>query len=132
MAQGVTPELRLLLIDDDPAFYRAVKEIAEPHGFEVAAAEASRIYKSTIRSWSPTLVLVDLKTRYLDGVEILKGLAAIKCTAAIVLASDLDPGTLDAALRLGGERGLKMDSVLQKPASPHELNELLLRHKPAQ
>lgn len=132
MTHGDRPTLRLLVVDDDLAFHRLVEEAAEPHGFEVAAADASRIYKSTIRSWSPTLIVMDLKMPYIDGLEILHDLAAIKCTASIVLASDLDLGTLDSALRLGTERGLKMAGVLQKPVQLHELDDLLVKYKSAE
>ncbi len=128
IVHGDQPTLRLLVIDDDLAFHGLVKDAAEEYGFEVAAPAAATIFKSTIRSWSPTLIVMDLKSPSNDAVEVLRDLAAIKCAASIVLASRLDPRTLDGALRLGAEHGLKMDGVLRKPVSRRELDDLLVRY----
>jgi EAL domain-containing protein (putative c-di-GMP-specific phosphodiesterase class I) len=123
--------LRLLMIDDDPAFCRLVKRVAEPHGFEAITTDSPKNFERTARSWSPTLIVMDLQMPGRDGIELLRDLALNKCTAPIVVTSGLDRRTLDAALRLGAERGLKMDAVLQKPASFDDLNNLMRRHKPA-
>jgi DNA-binding response OmpR family regulator len=126
------PTLRLLVIDDDLAFHELVKDVAEPHGFEVAVPAASKIFKSTIRSWSPTVIVMDLKRPGSDSMEILCDLAAIKCTASIILVSRLDSRTMDSALRLGTERGLKMAGVIRKPVPRRELDDLLVRHTRAE
>ncbi|MGC2411435.1 MAG: hypothetical protein WA459_01905 [Stellaceae bacterium] len=125
---GDQPPLRLLVIDDDLVFHGLVKDIAEEYGFEVAAPAAAKIFKSTIRSWSPTFIIMGLDSPRNDAVEILRDLAVIKCTASIVLASRLDTRMLDNALRLGAERGLKMDGVLRKPVPRRELDDLLVRY----
>jgi two-component system response regulator RegA len=129
---GDKPILRLLVIGDDLTLHELVKDVAEPHGFEVAAPAASKIFKSTTRSWSPTLIVMDLKRPSSDGIEILYDLAVIKCTASIILVSSLDSRTLDSALRLGAERGLKMAGVIRKPVPRRELDDLLVRHKGAE
>jgi CheY-like chemotaxis protein len=122
--------LRLLLIDDDPAFCRLVKRVAEPHGFEVITTGDPEKFKRTAQSWNPTLIVMDLQMPGTDGIELLRDLAGDKCGAPIVLSSGLDLRTLDAAQRLGAERGLKMDGVLQKPVPLEQLNDLIARHKP--
>src|SRR6266436_4904924 len=99
--------LRLLMIDDDQAFCRFVKRVAELHGFEVMATDDPENFKRTAQSWNPTLIVMDLQMPGKDGIELLRDLALNKCAAPIVLASGLDRRTLDSALRLGAERGLK-------------------------
>ena len=128
---GDEPALRLLVIDDDLAFHALVRDVAEPHGYAVAAPAASKIFKSTIRSWSPTLIVMHLKGPVEDGIEMLRDLAVINCTAPIVLASNLDPRTLESVVRVGTEHGLKMAGVLRKPVARRELDDLVVKHKGA-
>ena len=123
--------LRLAMIDDDPAFCRLVTRVAQPHGFEVVATHDPKQFMGTIQSWVPTLIVMDLQMPGTDGIELLRDLALNQCTASIILASGLDSRTLDAALRLGAERGLKMGGTLQKPVSLQEMRDLLARYRPA-
>ncbi|MGC2412815.1 MAG: EAL domain-containing response regulator [Stellaceae bacterium] len=123
--------LRLLLIDDDPAFCRLITRVAEAQGFEVIVTDDPESFKRLVHSWAPTLIFMDLQMPGKDGIELLRDLALNRCAAPIVLSSGLDLRTLDSAVRLGAERGLKMDSALQKPVPLHDLNDLLARHKPA-
>lgn len=122
---------RLLIIDDDLAFSRMVKRVADPHGFDVVTTDDPASFRQTARSWSPTLIIMDLQMPGTDGIELLRDLALDKCKAEIVLSSGLDLRTLDAARHLGAERGLKMQGVLHKPIPLNELNELMARQKPA-
>jgi EAL domain-containing protein (putative c-di-GMP-specific phosphodiesterase class I) len=122
--------LRLLMIDDDPAYCRLVKRVAEPHGFEVIVTDDPKDFQKAAQSWCPTLVIMDLQMPGKDGIELLRELAIGKCSAAIVLSSGLDLRTLEAGHRLGAERGLKMERVLQKPVSLEQLNDLMVRLKP--
>src|SRR6266581_4146373 len=121
---------RLLMIDDNLAFGRLVKRVAEQHGFDVTVTDDPENFKRALQSWRPTLIVMDLQMPGKDGVELLRDLALNKCTAPIVLASGLDLRTLDAALRLGTERGLRMSGILQKPAALQDLTDLMARHKP--
>src|SRR5260221_13597327 len=115
---------RLLMIDDDLAFCRLIKRVAEPQGFDVIATDDPENFKITAQSWNPTLIFMDLQMPGKDGIELLRDLALNKCTAPIVLTSGLDSRTLDSAMRLGTERGLKMAGVLQKPVPLQDLNDL--------
>jgi EAL domain-containing protein (putative c-di-GMP-specific phosphodiesterase class I) len=130
MEEKMSKNLRLLMIDDDLAFGRLIKRVAEPQGFEVITTDDPEKFKKTAQSWSPTLIVMDLQMPTQDGIELLRDLAVSKCTAPIVLSSGLDLRTLEAAQRLGTERGLKMEGVLQKPVPLQDLNDLMVRHKP--
>jgi EAL domain-containing protein (putative c-di-GMP-specific phosphodiesterase class I) len=62
-----------------------------------------------------------------DGIELMRHLALGQCTAHVVVASALDDRTVEATLRLGAERGLKMGGALAKPARSQAVRNLLKR-----
>jgi EAL domain-containing protein (putative c-di-GMP-specific phosphodiesterase class I)/ActR/RegA family two-component response regulator len=118
---------RLLIIDDDDAFARLVKRVAIPLQYEVATTKSLEEFRSAANHWSPTLVFLDLNMPGCDGIETLNQLALAQCTAQVIVASGLDSRTINAAMRLGSERGLKMAGSLIKPAKLQDLRSLLIR-----
>jgi EAL domain-containing protein (putative c-di-GMP-specific phosphodiesterase class I) len=118
---------RLLIIDDDDAFARFVKKVAQSLGFEVVAANDPDEFKMTAKAWAPTLVILDLNMPGCDGVELMRYLALAQCGAHIVVASGLDDRTVEATVRLGAERGLKMGGALAKPARLQTVRDLLTK-----
>jgi len=121
---------RLLIVDDEPGIVRLIKRIGEGSGFEVVATEDPRAFQKAARSWRPTLIIMDLKMPGVDGIQLLRDLAADKCAAQVVLASGEDCKVLETALQLGRERGLRMRGMLQKPIHVETLRELLATFKP--
>ena len=116
---------RLLVIDDDSAFGRLVQRIGQPLGIEVACSDGAD-WAEQLRHWRPSIIILDLQMPGIDGIEILRGLAAAGCTAKIHLASgSIDGRTLERAARLGGERGLDMGPTLQKPMRAESLRGVL-------
>ncbi|HML10523.1 MAG TPA: EAL domain-containing response regulator [Stellaceae bacterium] len=118
---------RLLVIDDDDAFARFVEKVARSLGFEVVAVSDPNEFKMTAKAWAPTLVILDLNMPGCDGVELLRHLALMQCGAHVVVASGLDDRTLEATVRLGAERGLKMGGALAKPARLQTVRDLLTK-----
>jgi EAL domain-containing protein (putative c-di-GMP-specific phosphodiesterase class I) len=121
---------RLLVVDDDPGFGRIMKKVAEQSGFEVLVAEDARIVAKTAQSWCPTVILLDLQMPNIDGVEVLRALAADKSGAHVVLTSGADGKVVEAAMQLGRDRGLKMAGVLPKPVRIEVMREFLAGFKP--
>ncbi|MGE5270823.1 MAG: EAL domain-containing response regulator [Thiohalocapsa sp.] len=117
---------RLLAIDDEPAIGRFVQRAAESIGFEVVTTDDAAKFTKTARLWHPTVVVLDLIMPGTDGIELLRALAADKCPADVVVVSGSDGKVLEAAMRLGHERGLRMSGMLQKPLRLEALRELLL------
>jgi len=115
---------RLLLIDDDPGSRRVIKKMAEGLGFEVVATEDPDCFIKKARNWRPSVITLDLMMPQADGVQLLRGLAADKCNAQIVLTSGADGKVLQTALQLGRERGLRMSGTLGKPMSVDEFRAL--------
>ena len=124
MGGDISPN-RLLIIDDDDSFTRFVKKVAVSSGFSVITTGDPDEFRMTAKSWAPTLVILDLSMPGCDGIELLRHLAMVQCVAHVVVASGLDDRTVEATLRLGAERGLKMGGALAKPARLHALRELL-------
>ncbi len=69
--------------------------------------------------------MLDLNMPGTDGIQILRGLAADQCAADVVVSSGADSSILEAAMRLGHERGLKMSGSLPKPIRIETLREML-------
>jgi EAL domain-containing protein (putative c-di-GMP-specific phosphodiesterase class I) len=121
---------RLLVVDDEPSIGRLVKRVAESVGFEVVATEDPVVFAKTARQWHPSVIMLDLSIPGTDGIQLLRGLAADKCTAHIVLMSGADGKVLEVAQQLGRERGLNMGKLLPKPMRIETLRELLREFKP--
>jgi EAL domain-containing protein (putative c-di-GMP-specific phosphodiesterase class I)/AmiR/NasT family two-component response regulator len=116
---------RVLVIDDEPAFSRLIKHTAEGSGFEVIITEDARDFATAARSWHPTVILLDLNMPGTDGIQLLRALAADQCAAHVVISSGADSKVLEAAMRLGHQRGLKMSGVLPKPIRIETLRKML-------
>jgi EAL domain-containing protein (putative c-di-GMP-specific phosphodiesterase class I) len=116
---------RLLLIDDEIAFGQIVKRVAQSDGFEVVVTDDAAAFINAARLWHPSVIMLDLKMPGTDGIQLLRTLAADKCTAEIVLTSGADSKVLDAAIELGRERGLRMSAAMPKPLGAAMLRERL-------
>src|SRR5690242_15662462 len=114
---------RLLMIDDEQAFAQTVKRVVEGCGFEVVVTDDPAIFSNAARLWCPSVIMLDLKMPAVDGVQLLRSLAADKSPAQIIITSGADEKVLEAALQLGRERGLNMAGVLQKPVRAESLRE---------
>jgi EAL domain-containing protein (putative c-di-GMP-specific phosphodiesterase class I) len=121
---------RLLVVDDEPSIGRLVKRVAEKLGFDVVVTGDPGVFAKTARQWHPNIIILDLNIPGTDGIQLLRGLAADKCASHIVLTSGADGKVLEAAKRLGQERGLNMAKPLPKPVRVETLRELLRKFKP--
>jgi EAL domain-containing protein (putative c-di-GMP-specific phosphodiesterase class I) len=121
---------RLLVVDDDQGIGRLIKRVAEGSGFDVVVREDPRVLGKTARSWHPAIIIIDLQMPGVDGIELLRDLAADRSSAQVILASGVDGKVLESALQLGRERGLSMAGMLEKPIRLETLRELLGTVKP--
>jgi len=120
----------LLAIDAEPAFGRLIKAAAEKLGFRAEATNDAHNFPNLARLHRPDVIIMDLKMPDIDGVQMLRNLAADQCAARIILASGSDGRVLDAAMRLGRERRLQMYGVLPKPFRLETLHALLEGFRP--
>ncbi len=81
MSQSLLPQLRdllceenawdgaggILVIDDDDANRELIAETLEAEGCEVRTAASGEAALQLLRSWSPSLILLDLRMPQMDG-----------------------------------------------------------------
>jgi EAL domain-containing protein (putative c-di-GMP-specific phosphodiesterase class I) len=120
-------EDRLLVIDDDAGFRNYVRRVGETAGFETLVTGDAASFKKHVRSWHPSVIVIDLNMPGADGIELLRDLVEAKSKARIVIASGVDLKLLETAERLASERGLVIAGTLQKPIRADLLRETLER-----
>jgi EAL domain-containing protein (putative c-di-GMP-specific phosphodiesterase class I) len=118
---------RLLIIDDDNTFRNYARRVGEASGFETFSTGDAAEFRTQIRSWHPSVIMMDLNMPGADGIQLLRDLVEAKSTARILIASGADAKVLETAERLAGERGLAIAGALQKPIRAAALKETLER-----
>lgn len=109
---------RVLLIDDEPVFFKMVEHALKPRGYEVEYAKTGLDGLRTAGTFDPEIIIVDVKLPDLDGYEVVQRLRStprFRGTPIIFLTSQTDlPNKLK-----GFEVGA--DDFLGKPFQPEEL-----------
>jgi two-component system, OmpR family, KDP operon response regulator KdpE len=118
---------RLLLIDDEAPFVKAMGVSLRAMGYQVDAAATGAAGLAKAATTTPDVIVLDLGLPDMDGLEVLSGLRAWTSVPVIVLsARDLDDAKV-AALDSGA------DDYVTKPFSMNELLARIraaLRHRP--
>ncbi len=123
------PIPRVVIVDDDPGFGEFVRKVAQGCGYDALVMTEAATFLAEIARGQPDLIMLDLQMPDTDGVEVLRALADLGCTAAILVMSGFDAKVVDTARRLGAARGLKMGQVLTKPIRAADLRDVLIEFK---
>jgi EAL domain-containing protein (putative c-di-GMP-specific phosphodiesterase class I)/CheY-like chemotaxis protein len=123
---------RLAIIDDEKGICDVLGRIATECGFEVFTATSPTLFLRAARETAYDFIILDLHMPGVDGVELLRELATLSSKAQILLTSGIDGNVLDAAFRLGQERGLDMAGIIRKPIRLRDLRRLLESLTPKQ
>jgi DNA-binding response OmpR family regulator len=118
-------QLRLLVIDDEPALAEFVAQVAKECGFRPMLTADDGAFREAFRAEKPDVVVLDLGMPGMDGVELLRFLAAEKNNAPVLIFSGFDRRVLESAFRLGEALGQRMVGPLEKPVRFQELERLL-------
>jgi len=116
---------RLLIVDDNLDILKMVRRMAEQLGMSVDTAAGGREALSAAGATQPDVIMLDLSMPEMDGIELLRKLAAQGCTASIVLMTGFDSFYMEAARKIGEVTGLKVAGTLNKPLRIAELKALL-------
>ncbi|MDO8605837.1 MAG: EAL domain-containing response regulator [Phaeospirillum sp.] len=116
---------RLLIVDDEKEFGAFVAKVALSAGFKVKLTSRPQEFEAVAAEWNPTLVALDLQMPEMDGIELLRHLAANHSSARILIMSGVDGRVLDAAKRVGVERGLDIAGTITKPVRAKDLKAML-------
>lgn len=116
---------RLLVIDDEPALADFVAQVASECGFTPILTRDDRSFRDVVVNQRPDMVALDLGMPGMDGVELLRFLAAEHSPAPVLIISGFDRRVLESAFRLGEALGLTMIGPLEKPVRFQELERVL-------
>ena len=122
---------RLLLIDDEPTLAEFLADAARESGFDPVITGEDEEFKSSFRDQRPDMVALDLGMPGMDGVELIRFLAAEDYSSPVLIVSGFDRRVLETAFRLGAALGLTMVGPLEKPVRFEVLEETLSRLKAA-
>lgn len=115
LVEGIEPEPRVLLVEDDRAVSSALAQVLTRYGMRTALASTMAGARELKDAFAPTVVLVDLHLPDGNGMELVRWLAQAGDCGIVVLTGDLDIGTRVAGLDIGA------DDYIAKPPSNREL-----------
>src|SRR6266702_6434066 len=109
---------KILVVDDELQIARVLKTTLSARGYSVRTASDGDDALQVMKSWTPDLVVTDLRMPNMDGVELCRHLRAKSGIPIIVLSVRNEERTKVEALDAGA------DDYVTKPFS---VNELLAR-----
>jgi two-component system nitrate/nitrite response regulator NarL len=100
--------LRVLVVDDDPAFLALAARLLAELGFEhVATTPDAATALATAEAERPSAALVDVGLPDRNGIELARQLAALPWSPRVVLTStDADAVSAASAVALGNGAGV--------------------------
>ncbi|MFO1155090.1 MAG: response regulator [Rhodospirillales bacterium] len=118
-------EQRLLICDDEPAFGRFVKTVAEELGYTVHMTTDGHAFTEAYGSFRPTTIVLDMIMPGMDGNELVLWLAKRKCTARVIIITGYTPDYATHAKILAEFKGLRPVTTLHKPIEISQLRAVL-------
>jgi Response regulator containing CheY-like receiver domain and AraC-type DNA-binding domain len=108
---------KILVIDDSPFIYKAVKKSLEPCGYEIVGhAENGLIGLEMYDRLNPDIITLDVTMPVMDGIETASNLFKINPDVNLIMLSAMgDEDLINAAKNLG------VRYFLSKPFKSNEL-----------
>lgn len=117
-------DLRLLVIDDDPAICMLLADLASGFGYDTTTASTpDEIFERLGGSYA--LVMLDLSLGETDGMRVMRALAEEQPGANLVLLTGADTSVLQGARRVAELSGFHVVASVSKPASIADLENIL-------
>src|SRR5215470_12220839 len=116
------PKGNILVVDDEPQITRVLKTTLASQGYGVRSAADGQDALDQLKSWSPDLIITDLRMPRVDGLELCRAVRLGSHIPIIVLSVKSEEIMKVQALDAGA------DDYVTKPFS---LNELLARVRAA-
>ena len=103
---STTDAPRVLVVDDEPAFRDAARQLLERRGYPVVAeAGCAASALDAVERYAPEAVLMDVRLGEDDGFEVCRRLTRTRPELAVVLASTGDYEHCHELLASSGARG---------------------------
>ena len=112
----------ILVVDDEPQIARVLKTTLSSQGYGIRTATDGKQALQEMKSWSPDLVITDLRMPNMDGLELCRAIRAESRVPIIVLSVKGEETIKVEALDAGA------DDYITKPFN---VNELLARVRAA-
>ncbi|MBU0724149.1 MAG: response regulator [Alphaproteobacteria bacterium] len=115
------PSKRLLAVDDNAAMLKIIQQVASDLGFEVEALTSGMGFMKAYARLKPDVITLDVIMPDMDGIELLRWLDDVECTAAIIIVSGGNSIYMEASQKLAEARGHLRATILRKPFRLDEL-----------
>lgn len=116
---------RLLSVDDDPGMLSLIRRVASDLGFEVDIVSHGRSFMTAYAHNKPDVITLDLYMPDVDGIELIRWLGDVGCTARVILMSGAAAHYSRMAQRLGQDGSKLCVTCLSKPFAVAELRRAL-------
>ena len=93
---------RVLIVDDDELIVTTITRALQREGYEVRSENSAQRVVETIRGWSPSVVMLDIRLPERSGIEVLEEIVRDELhTQVIMLTADDTAETAVKAMKLG-------------------------------
>jgi DNA-binding response OmpR family regulator len=106
---------KVLVVDDEPAIVRLIRDYLERAGFDVITATNGEDALQTFARSGPDLVILDLTLPRLDGLDVARAMRRAGDVPIIMLTARAEEADRVAGLELGA------DDYVTKPFSAREI-----------
>jgi two-component system, OmpR family, alkaline phosphatase synthesis response regulator PhoP len=106
---------QLLVVEDEQALARLVRDYLERSGFQVRLAGDAALAMQHVANDKPALIVLDLGLPDRDGLDVIRSIRKTSDTPIIILTARGDESDRIVGLELGA------DDYMVKPFSPKEL-----------
>lgn len=112
---------RILVIDDSPFIFKAVKRAVEPEGYEmIGQAFNGQEGLDMVAAHHPDVIVLDVTMPVMDGIETAKHLNERQLTSKVILLSAMGDESLIETIKASG-----VTHFLTKPFNPEDLLNIL-------
>jgi len=108
-------KIRILVVDDEPRYIRAVQVNLEASGYEVLTAQDGHAALERAADENPDLIMLDVKMPGLDGIEVCRRIRKFSAAPIIMLTALAEDADKVRGLDVGA------DDYVTKPFSAQEL-----------
>lgn len=106
---------RVLVVDDEPGIRKTIRAYLEADGFEVTTLSEGDQVVSTVDSFNPDVVVLDVMLPGIDGIEVLRQLRQTTSVFVMMLSARTEETDRLVGLKMGA------DDYVTKPFSPREV-----------
>ena len=114
------PEIRVMLVDDDPVFLETFPQHLKLYGFQVLTLNDPRQFWSVLEGNHPDVLILDIQMQQINGFELCQGLRSVdpwQKIPVMFLSADSNAETQHKAFSVGA------DDYLCKPITAQSLSD---------